>query len=51
MDYSVFLSEISNNQTLILNELNNINKGVILIVFLLAVLFIYIFCGNITKVK
>lgn len=51
MDYSVVLNEISNNQNLILNELNRINEGVMVIVFLLGVFLIYVFAGNLTKVK
>lgn len=51
MDYSVILNEISNNQNLILNELNIINEGVMVIVFLLGVFLIYVFAGNLTKVK
>ena len=34
MDYSVVLNEINNNQVLILNKLSDINKGIMLIVFL-----------------
>lgn len=51
MDYSVVLNEINNNQNLILNELNKINEGVMVIVFLLGVFLIYVFAGNLTKVK
>lgn len=51
MDYSIVLNEISNNQNLILNELNIINEGVMVIVFLLGVFLIYVFAGNLTKVK
>lgn len=51
MDYSIVLNEISNNQNLILNELNRINEGVMVIVFLLGVFLIYVFTGNLTKVK
>lgn len=51
MDYSVVLSEINNNQALILENLSNIDKGIAVIVFLLGVFLIYIFAGNLVKVK
>lgn len=51
MDYSVVLNEINNNQALILEKLSNIDKGISVIVFLLGVFFIYIFAGNLVKVK
>lgn len=51
MDYSVVLNEINNNQVLILNKLSDINKGIMLIVFLLGVFSIYVISRNIIKVK
>lgn len=51
MDYSVVLNEINNNQALILEKLSNIDKGIAVIVFLLGLSLIYIFAGNLTKVK
>lgn len=51
MDYSVVLNEISNNQALIVYKLNNIDEGVSLVVLLLAFIFVYMVCRNITKVN
>lgn len=51
MDYIVVLNEINNNQALILEKLSNIDKGISVIVFLLGVFLIYVFAGNLTKVK
>lgn len=51
MDYSVVLNEINNNQALILEKLNDMDKGIAVIVFLLGVSLIYIFAGNLTRVK
>lgn len=51
MDYSVVLNEINNNQVLILEKLTNIDKGIAVIVFLMGVSLIYIFAGNLVKVK
>ena len=51
MDYSVVLNEINNNQDLVLEKLCSIDKGIAVIVFLLGVFLIYIFAGNLVKVK
>ena len=51
MDYSVVLNEINNNQALVLEKLSNIDEGIAVIVFLFGVSLIYIFAGNLVKVK
>lgn len=51
MDYNIVLNEISNNQSLMLEKIDSIDKGIAVIVFLLGVYLIYIFVGNVTKVK
>lgn len=51
MDYSVILNEISNNQSLILERLNNINDCVMMGTSILAVLLTYYFIRHIIGIR
>ena len=49
MDDSIVLSQIYDNQLLIINLLSRIDEGIMVIVFILSIIFLYIFIRNMTK--
>ena len=51
MDYTNMLVEISNNQVAILDLLNNIDEGIMVLVFILSISFIYLFVRNLSSNK